>query len=52
MYFANINNGYIVGNDGTIFNSNDGGRTWKIQDSGTDENLKYVFLQILLQVMQ
>jgi len=38
--FIDLNNGWAVGNNGTIINTNDGGATtWNIQTSGTSENL-------------
>jgi photosystem II stability/assembly factor-like uncharacterized protein len=42
VYFIDPNNGYAVGNQGTIVKTNDGGTTWNIQFSGTDQQLIYV----------
>jgi photosystem II stability/assembly factor-like uncharacterized protein len=42
--FINEDNGWIVGRNGTIILSNDGGRTWIRQDSKTTQNLYALFM--------
>ena len=39
IFFSDENNGWIVGYDGTIKYSSDGGNTWKSQQSGVSSNL-------------
>lgn len=40
--FTDINHGWIVGFDGTVFATTDGGATWTEQSSGTSEDLTRV----------
>ena len=40
--FVDADNGWIVGNMGTIIHTDDGGKNWESQDSGTDVNLNKV----------
>jgi len=42
VYFTDINNGYIVGDYGTILKTSDGGANWVPQISGTMQNLNAV----------
>ena len=39
IFFADNQNGWIIGNNGTIKNSKDGGNTWQPQQSNTSANL-------------
>jgi photosystem II stability/assembly factor-like uncharacterized protein len=39
VFFVNANFGWVVGNQGIIMHTADGGRHWKRQTSGTDEKL-------------
>jgi photosystem II stability/assembly factor-like uncharacterized protein len=43
VFFINANEGWIVGNGGTILHSTDGGATWSAQTSGTTAMLRDVF---------
>jgi photosystem II stability/assembly factor-like uncharacterized protein len=42
--FADDKNGWIVGYGGTILRSNDRGKTWILQDSGTKDNFYGLFM--------
>lgn len=42
LYFVNINNGWVVGNNGSIRKSTDGGETWITKTSGTSNDLKCI----------
>jgi len=42
IFFADENNGYIVGADGLILQTTDGGKTWQKVDSGSEEDLHKV----------
>lgn len=42
VYFVDANNGWIVGNLGTIIHTDDAGATWSIQESGTKLPLRGV----------
>lgn len=42
IFFKDINNGFVVGNNGTLLRTNDGGTTWTLQSLGTSTNLKSV----------
>lgn len=39
IFFSDKNNGWIIGYDGTIKNTTDGGNLWKAQESGVSSNL-------------
>jgi len=39
VVFANVNEGWIVGMEGVILHTGDGGNNWSSQESGTKENL-------------
>jgi photosystem II stability/assembly factor-like uncharacterized protein len=43
VFFLNQNEGWIVGDGGTILHSTDGGATWTNQSSGTNVTLRDVF---------
>jgi len=43
IYFIDANNGFAVGNSGSILNTTNAGKTWTIQTSGTSSNLRSVF---------
>lgn len=43
IYFAGQKNGWAVGNDGKVFQSISGGKTWREQQSGIKKNLNDVF---------
>ena len=43
MHFVDINKGWIVGGNGRISNTEDGGDFWYSQDSGTSQSLNAVF---------
>jgi photosystem II stability/assembly factor-like uncharacterized protein len=42
IFFTDINNGFIVGNAGTLLKTTDGGTTWDLQSLGTTVNLKTI----------
>ena len=42
VYFVDANNGYVVGDFGTILKTTNAGNTWQYQTSGTVENLHSV----------
>ncbi len=42
VYFVNKDTGWIIGNNGTILNTIDGGENWYQQNSGTTNDLKAV----------
>ena len=42
VYFSDSRNGWIVGTNGLILVSHDGGKTWTKQESGTDKDLMAV----------
>ena len=42
-YFTDANSGYVVGEDGTILTTHDGGTTWITQTSGTTQWLNSVY---------
>lgn len=42
IYFADINNGWVVGNNGSIKKSTDGGETWTAKNSGTTNDLNCI----------
>lgn len=43
VFFTDENTGYVVGNNGTILKTNDGGDTWAPKISGTNSTLASVF---------
>lgn len=43
VFFINANEGWIVGNGGTVLHSTNGGANWTAQSSGTSANLLDVF---------
>ncbi len=43
IYFVDPDNGWIVGNSGDIFYSNNGGTTWQRQNSGTTAKLVSIY---------
>lgn len=43
VFFVNQLYGWVVGNNGTIIQSTDGGTSWSTQESGTTETLRDVF---------
>jgi photosystem II stability/assembly factor-like uncharacterized protein len=43
VFFIDEKNGWIVGGDGTIYNSTDGGENWESQNSGTTKSLRSVY---------
>jgi photosystem II stability/assembly factor-like uncharacterized protein len=43
VFFADANNGWIVGNLGSIQHTTDGGATWTSQSSGVTEELRNVY---------
>lgn len=42
IFFTDINNGFIVGNAGTLLKTTDGGTTWDLQSLGNTVNLKTI----------
>ena len=42
IFFTDINNGFIIGNAGTLLKTTDGGTTWNPQSLGTTANLKTI----------
>ncbi len=42
LHFADRNNGWAVGDSGTILHTGDGGNTWEYQQSGTQNDLREV----------
>lgn len=42
VFFTDANNGYAVGDTGTILKTIDAGKTWNIQNSGVPNNLRAV----------
>ena len=42
IYFANINTGWVVGDNGSIRKSTDGGESWITKSSGTTNDLKCI----------
>jgi photosystem II stability/assembly factor-like uncharacterized protein len=42
IFFATSEKGWVVGENGTIFHTDDGGLTWDFQDSSTDVELRGV----------
>ncbi len=42
VYFTDANNGWIIGDKGTIVHTSDGGKNWETQNSGTDVNLNRI----------
>ncbi|MEO0249440.1 MAG: YCF48-related protein, partial [candidate division WOR-3 bacterium] len=42
VFFTDINNGWIIGDNGTIINTTNGGKTWENQNSGTTANLNRI----------
>ncbi len=43
VYFVDRNSGWIVGNNGTILHTSDGGDSWNEQNSNSTENLNRVY---------
>jgi hypothetical protein len=43
VYFTDMNNGWVVGQNGTIIHTTDGGTTWSAQTSGTADYLQSVY---------
>jgi len=43
VYFADQNNGWVVGEAGTILNTVDGGQSWQLQNSSTPNDLNSVY---------
>lgn len=43
LHFADLNNGWAVGDSGTILHTSDGGNTWEYQQSGTPNSLRDVY---------
>ncbi|NUN07772.1 MAG: T9SS type A sorting domain-containing protein [Ignavibacteriaceae bacterium] len=43
MYFVNASTGWMVGNEGAIYKTSDGGNTWALQNSGVTKDLNKVF---------
>jgi photosystem II stability/assembly factor-like uncharacterized protein len=43
VFFADDNNGWVVGYNGTIVNTNNGGISWSLQSSNTSRSLNSVF---------
>ncbi|WP_027419970.1 T9SS type B sorting domain-containing protein [Crocinitomix catalasitica] len=39
IYFTSAYSGYCIGNRGFLMKTTNGGRSWKLQDAGTEENL-------------
>lgn len=42
IYFVDIKNGFIVGDNGTLLRTTDGGKNWDMQSCGTTNNLSKV----------
>ena len=42
IFFTDINNGFIVGNAGTLLKTTDGGTTWNLKSLGTTVNLRSI----------
>jgi photosystem II stability/assembly factor-like uncharacterized protein len=42
LWFADRNNGWVVGDSGRILNTSDGGDSWNVQESGTVTSLQCV----------
>jgi photosystem II stability/assembly factor-like uncharacterized protein len=42
VHFVNLTSGWVVGNDGTILHTDDGGENWIEQDSGVSSQLRGV----------
>lgn len=38
--FYDVDNGVVVGQEGTVYHTSDGGRTWRVVEAGTAVNLK------------
>ena len=47
IYFIDENYGWLVGNEGTILKTTDGGTTWVIQKSGTINDLRRISFSII-----
>ena len=43
IFFINSNSGWIIGNNGTMLKTTDGGYTWKTELSNTSKNLREIF---------
>ena len=43
LHFAGAERGWIVGEKGTIVHTNDGGKTWERQETGTEGDFKAVY---------
>jgi photosystem II stability/assembly factor-like uncharacterized protein len=43
FYFSDQNNGWVVGNNGKILHTENGGNSWKFQNSGTQNDLRSVY---------
>jgi len=43
VFFTDENTGWVVGDDGLIKHTTDGGNTWNLQPSGTSKNITDVF---------
>jgi len=44
IYFVDENNGWIIGDKGTIIHTSDGGKSWETQESGTKSDLNKIQL--------
>ena len=43
IFFANTYVGWMIGNEGIVLSSRDGGSTWKVQNSHTKNNLRGIY---------
>lgn len=47
IHFVNANSGFVVGNNGTLLETTNGGNNWNSQSIGTSENLNQIYFQNL-----
>lgn len=43
IFFSDLNNGWVVGDEGVVLHTGDGGITWTVQESGTTDALQCVY---------
>lgn len=47
LHLADHNNGWVVGDSGRVLHTNDGGKSWNLQETGTTVSLKCVYFSNL-----